>query len=1131
MSRTAHVALLAACLAPLPAAWVLSVPPDAKQPAYNPRVAPASDEPLRALKRIRVPAGLKVELWAAEPLLANPVCFAFDEKGRVYVAETFRLHAGVTDNRNNMYWLNDDLASRTVADRLAMYKKHLGKKLAGYGVAHDRVRLLEDTAGKGRADKSTVFADGFNRPEDGIGSGVLARGGKVWYACIPDLWLLKDTDGDGKADVKKSLHSGYGVHVSFIGHDLHGLRFGPDGKLYFSVGDRGLHVVTEGRTVSCPDAGAVLRCEPDGSQLEIVATGLRNPQELAFDQYGNLFTGDNNADSGDQARWVHVVEGGDSGWRIGYQYLRAPVALGPWNSERLWHLPAGEGSPGPFNKGEAAYVVPPLAHIAAGPSGLAYNPGVTLLPDRYRDHFFLCDFRGGSGGSGVHAFTLKPRGASFELVGREQFVWSVLVTDCDFGPDGGFYVLDWVEGWGLTGKGRIYKVLDPARAKDPKVAEVKRLLAEGMAKRPEDELARLLGHADQRVRQEAQFALAARQGGGKTLLRVAREGKDRLARLHALWGLGQRALKTDLPASAVEPFLKDADAEVRAQAARVLGWRRVVPAEGKSNAIHQAWARAGAALAPLLEDESPRVRFFAALALRHTNNPQTRTAVLNMLRANGDGDPYLRHAGVMAMTGCFDRDAVRSAGRDESPAVRLAALLTLRRWRSPEVAQFLNDADPRLVLEAARAINDVPIDAATSQLAGLLPRRGLADPVLWRALNANFRLGKAAGAEALARFAARSDAPAGLRVGALKMLDTWARPSGRDPVTGLWRPLQPRPAAEAAAALRPALGGILAGSEKVRAEGVRVAARLGIKEVGPALLELVLDKQQPPEVRVETLKALQALNDSRLRRATEAALKDADPRVRAQGRRIYAHMEPAQAVEMLAAVLRGGTTVERQAALDVLGGLKQPGVDRLLADWLDRLLRGDVPPEIRLDLLEAAGRRTAKAVKDGLARYEGARPKGDKLAAHREALFGGDAEAGRRVFFYKSEVSCLRCHRVHGEGGDVGPELAGIGAREKRDYLLEAIVDPNKQIAKGYETVVLTLASGQIKTGILKSEDAREVRLMTAEGALVTVPKGEIERRTRGPSAMPEDLTRHLTQRELRDLVEFLASLKAPPKR
>src|SRR5436853_23306 len=81
-------------------------------------------------------------------------------------------------------------------------------------------------------------ADGFNRAEDGLGSGVLARNGKVWYTCIPDLWLLQDTKGTGRADIKKSLHTGYGVHVSFIGHDMHGLRMGPDGKIYYSIGDR-----------------------------------------------------------------------------------------------------------------------------------------------------------------------------------------------------------------------------------------------------------------------------------------------------------------------------------------------------------------------------------------------------------------------------------------------------------------------------------------------------------------------------------------------------------------------------------------------------------------------------------------------------------------------------------------------------------------------------------------------------------------------------------------------------------------------------------------------------------------------------------------------------------------------------
>ena len=118
---------------------------------------------------------------------------------------------------------------------------------------------------------------------------------------------------------------------------------GPDGKLYFSIGDRGFNVTTREGKLAVPDTGSVFRCDPDGSELEVFATGLRNPQELAFDQYGNLFTGDNNSDSGDKARWVYLVEGGDSGWRIGYQFMESPYSRGPWNAERMWHPPQAAG--------------------------------------------------------------------------------------------------------------------------------------------------------------------------------------------------------------------------------------------------------------------------------------------------------------------------------------------------------------------------------------------------------------------------------------------------------------------------------------------------------------------------------------------------------------------------------------------------------------------------------------------------------------------------------------------------------------------------------------------------------------------------------------------------------------------
>src|SRR5262249_22017718 len=138
----------------------------------------------------------------------------------------------------------------------------------------------------------------------------------------------------------------------------------------------------------------------------------------------------------------------------------------------------------------------------------------------------------------------KPKGASYELVDREQCIWSILCTDCEFGPDGGLYVSDWVEGWDCTGKGRIYRFADPAAEKNKSVAEVKKLLAEGFEKRSLEELATLLEHPDMRVRQEAQFALAAK--GEKAIAvfaKVAKTSNGTLARCHAIWGLGQLGRK------------------------------------------------------------------------------------------------------------------------------------------------------------------------------------------------------------------------------------------------------------------------------------------------------------------------------------------------------------------------------------------------------------------------------------------------------------------------------------------------------------------------------------------------------------------------------------------------------------
>ena len=946
-------------------------------------------------------------------------------------------------------------------------------------------------------------------PTDGLGSGVLARKGNVYYTCIPDLWMLRDNNGDGKADVRHSLATGFGVHVAFLGHDMHGLRMGPDGLLYFSIGDRGLNVKTkEGKELFYPDTGAVLRCEPDGSNLEVVHKGLRNPQELAFDAHGDLFTVDNNSDSGDRARLVHIVEGGDSGWRTGYQYGSDLSNRGPWNAEKIWYLP---------NPDQPAFVVPPLAHITAGPSGFCYNYGATALPRRYADHFFICDFHGSSGGSGVYSFAVKPKGASFEVADGHQFIWSVLATDCDFGPDGGFYISDWVEGWGMPGKGRIYRFADAEAAKTPAVAEVKKLLAEGFARRSGAELTRLLGHADLRVRQEAQFALADRGADSIPLLaKAAKEEKMRLARLHAIWGLGQLGRRGEKVREPLRSLLTDSDSEVRRQAARALGWL-------KETAAHD--------LAPLLKDREPRVRCQAALSL---SRPSVRFAdgdanaiwdcLVRLLEDNADRDAYLRHAAAKAMAR-YPGQQLAGAAKHPSPSVRLAAVLALRQQKNGAVGAFLDDPEPRIALEAARVLHDVLPPQDGKPLAARLNRPNMPTSFVLRALHAHFRLGKSENAVAVAAFAARADAPEKMRVEALKLLGQWAKPPRRDQVTGLTQNLAPRDAKLAAEAIKQSLGGLFSGSNAVRQEAAKVAAGLGIKEVAPALLALAADDKRPSSARVEALRALESLHDSNLEKATRSALKDADPRVRSEGRRLLSHLRPEEALTELGHVLKNGQVIERQRAFAILGDMKRPCAEAELTKWLDKLLAGKVVPEVRLDLFDAANRHATAAIQKKVQSYE--RTKKDKpFGLYADTLVGGDADAGRHIFQAKAEVSCLRCHKVQGVGGEVGPDLSGIGSKQKRDYLLESLITPNKQIAKGFETLVLTLNNGKSLTGVLKSEDAREVRLMTPEGQLLVVRKDQIDERETGKSAMPEDLIKHLSRSEIRDLVEFLAGLK-----
>lgn len=679
--------------------------------------------------KIRPVNGLEASTVAVYPLIDDPVAFCIDDRGRFFVAESDRQERGVEDNRSSPFWLLDDLQSQSTLDRLRMYEKWSSKRVGGmayYSKYDDRVSMLSEPDATGRLTKRSVFAGPFNDALDGTGAGVLAFDGDVFYTSIPHLWRLRDTDGDGTADVRRKESSGYGVRVALRGHDMHGLTVGYDGKIYWSIGDRGYNVTTaDGTHLFDPRSGAVFRMNPDGSELELFCTGLRNPQELAFDNFGNLFTGDNNSDGGDKARFVYCMEGGETGWSADYQTLDGDNQRGPWNQEGIWHL-RPELAPGKMSERsplQPAWNLPPLDHVGSGPAGLAFYPGLGLSP-RYDGHFFLCDFLGGDSYSRILSFAVEPVGAGFKVVDEHVFVENVLPTDVDFGLDGKAYISDWGGGWESGEKGELYAVWDPERIKDPRIEETQRLFREGFGSRDADELAALLGHADRRVRQRAQFALAERGEETVALLGdVALHGTERYARMHAIWALGQQAARRLRESGAIEshasdlrsdpsnfalPLLDDRDPEIRAQAARMLGESRAQAAVPK--------------LADLCSDDSARVRAFAALALGKIGARDAQPAIIAMLAENGDRDVFLRHAGVQALAWIGDRAKLGELASEPVAALRMAALLSMRRLRDPRIGAFLNDPARELRLEAARAINDLPMSELRPLLASSASR-------------------------------------------------------------------------------------------------------------------------------------------------------------------------------------------------------------------------------------------------------------------------------------------------------------------------------------------------------------------------------------------------------------------------
>jgi len=941
----------------------------------------------------------------------------------------------------------------------------------------------------------------------------MALDGKIYFACIPNVWLLEDTDGDLKADKRESLQEGYGISVSLSGHDLNGFVLGPDNRIWFTIGDRGYNLKTkEGRHLYSQYEGAVFRMERDGSGLEVVHTGLRNPKEIAFDRYGNLFSVDNEADMQDMARVVHVVEGAYSGWQRGHQAFQKFTNLiygtsrhdTNWMRERHWDMDS------PLRP---RAILAPAGWVSKGPSGLAYNPG-TGLSEKWDNHFFVCDFVGAN--SAVIGFRMEPNGAGFKVERKENFVSGMLCTDVEFGYDSKVYVTDYVGSWPTHGFGNVFTFEDPRETSKPETREIRSLFAQGIPEMEPAQLAELLRHIDMRVRLRAQLALSQAPENRDILLSATEPNEPVTTRLHGVWGLGNLArLKTDREAAdALVKLCSDDDAKVRGQAVQALG-----------DANYKAGLSAATAL---LTDPDPHTRMLAAIATGKLGSSEQVPALMKVILENDDRDEYLRHGAIQGMILIGDADAVFAFSKYKSPAVRRAVVLALRRFEDARIGSLLKDPELSIAVEAVQAINDNYIEGAREDLAAATHLLGKSTwAVDLRILNSMIRSGGEQNVRRLLAVAADESLSENARTEALWLIRRFDKHPPTDPTTGMYRPIKEE--RKLSEAIREEIHDTLlplvsntTGDLLVEAMGLAGIYKIKISQ--ETLIGQLTEPKNPLPLRLAALKEIQSNQPDNFTEILVKLSSDPDMSMRAEALKILSRRNPNEAYAVVTKTLSSGHSVEKQLAIDTLATLDHPEAAGVLLELMNTI--NEQPVAIRLNIIEASKKRGGDELQSALAAYESSLPKDDPLAAFEVTLEGGDPVKGRQTFFRNGTANCVQCHKVGYRGGEAGPNLQGLGARQDAKYILESIVNPSAKLTPGYSPIAVTMDDGAIVSGMLMKETETEVVVRNMETEENTVLKREnIATLPPAMSTMPP-MGLILDKSQIRDLVAYLASLK-----
>ena len=949
-----------------------------------------------------------------------------------------------------------------------------------------RIVRLEDTDGDGRFDKSIVFADRMMFPE-----GTLWHDGSLYVAAPPSIWKLTDRNGDGVADRREEWFQG--KTLTSCANDLHGPYFGPDGWIYWTKGGFAEQTYERpGQTPFVTRAAHIFRRRPGDVLVEPVMTGgMDNPVEVAFTPTGERIltaTFLEHPQLGRRDALIHAVYGG---------------VYGKPHYVIEGHKKTGD-------------LMPELSQLGpAAPAGLT-RYGSRVFGDEYRDNFFAALFN-------LHKVTrhvLEPSGATFKSHDSDF----VVSNSQDFHPtdvledaDGSLLVID-TGGW--------YKLCCPTSqlAKPDVLGAIYRVRRRGAPRIPDPrglklawntmepaELTRLLDDPRPVVRNRALDRIAA---VGRTavpaLEAMLKTSTSPDAHRNAVWALTR--IDAGAAREAARLALGDRDQRVRQTALYAAGlWRD---------------RAAMPALLDALKSGVPAVQRSAAEALGRVGDSRVVPALI--ATAASPVDRVLEHSVTYALIEIADWRATGAGLQAASSHAKRVALIALDQMddgglQPKHVIALLDSPDP-VLKETAWWIAGHHQEWG-SALADFFQER-VATPNLNTAERTDLQL-------KLAQFSETSEIQALLA----KTADRATPAASRLIALGVMSKAHIKilPASWIAPTVR-ALEGrdVELTSQAIAVLRATPASDEATPQVSAALLRVARDESRPDEVRLNALGAIHGglttvgpeLFD--LLRASVQPARSASLRTAAAGVIEKAKLDRNQLLTLTDVIKTAGplelprllspfdNASDEALGLELIAALKQSnGRSSVRADMLrPRLAKYPASVQKQGEMLLASLRVDSAA-------------QAERLEELLETLKSGDVRRGQAVF-NSPKVACMSCHAVGYVGGRVGPDLTRIGQiRSERD-LLEAIVFPSASFARGYEPVIVTTTSGEIRGGVLRSDLPDEMVLVSGAGDETRILRKDIADVQPGTvSLMPRGLAEQLTRQELADLLAFLKATRS----